>query len=100
MSCSGSHSISRNVNASLLMLQQLTLVGILTWCFNQQYLLFVSTDQCTILTEFSCFLVVFYITTTTYSFTKKYPVDFDNELKIGDVRYDNVFEIKIKVQLF
>ena len=26
----------------------------------------------------------------TYSFTKKYPVDFDVELKIGDVRYDNI----------
>ena len=27
---------------------------------------------------------------STYSFTKKYPVDFDGELKIGDVRYDNM----------
>ena len=23
-------------------------------------------------------------------FKKKYPVDFDDELKIGDVRYDNI----------
>ena len=27
---------------------------------------------------------------STYSFTKKYTVDFDVELKIGDVRYDNM----------
>ena len=31
---------------------------------------------------------------------KKYPVDFDDELKIGDVRYDNTTQIPIKVQLF
>ena len=27
---------------------------------------------------------------TTSSFAKKKPVDFDDELKIGDVRYDNM----------
>ena len=31
------------------------------------------------------------------SFQKKYPVDFDDESKIGDVRYD---DITIKVTLF
>ena len=31
---------------------------------------------------------------------KKKPVDFDDELKIGDVRYDNIIKITIKVQLF
>ena len=31
---------------------------------------------------------------------KKKPVDFDDELKIGDVWYDNMTEITIKVQLF
>ena len=31
---------------------------------------------------------------------KKKPVDFDDELKIGDVRYDNISKITIKVQLF
>ena len=30
----------------------------------------------------------------------KYPVDFDDELKIGDVRYDKMTSITIKVQLF
>ena len=33
-------------------------------------------------------------------YKKKYPVDFDDELKIGDVRYDNMTKITIKVQLF
>ena len=33
-------------------------------------------------------------------FQKKYPVDFDDELKIGDVRYDDMTYITIKVQLF
>ena len=33
-------------------------------------------------------------------FQKKYPVDFDDELKIGDVRYDDMTQITIKVQLF
>ena len=33
-------------------------------------------------------------------FQKKYPVDFDDELKIGDVRYDDMTKITIKVQLF
>ena len=28
---------------------------------------------------------------------KKYPIDFDDELKIGDVRYDNMTKITIKV---
>ena len=36
----------------------------------------------------------------TSSFAKKKPVDFDDELKIGDVRYDNLTKITIKVQLF
>ena len=31
---------------------------------------------------------------------KKNPVDFDSELKIEDVRYDNMTRITIKVQLF
>ena len=31
---------------------------------------------------------------------KKKPVDFDDELKTGDVRYDNLIKITIKVQLF
>ena len=31
---------------------------------------------------------------------KKKPVDFDDELKIGDVRYDNLTKIIMKVQLF
>ena len=31
---------------------------------------------------------------------KKKPVDFDDELKIGDVRYDNMTKITIKQQLF
>ena len=30
----------------------------------------------------------------------KYPVDFDDELKVGDVRYDNMTKITIKQQLF
>ena len=31
---------------------------------------------------------------------QKKPVDFDDELKIGDVRYVNIIKITIKVQLF
>ena len=31
---------------------------------------------------------------------QKKPVDFDDELKIGDVRYDNITKITIKAQLF
>ena len=31
---------------------------------------------------------------------KKNPVDFDDELKIGDVRYKHLTLITIKVQLF
>ena len=31
---------------------------------------------------------------------KKKPVDFDGELKTGDVRYDNLTKITIKQQLF
>ena len=31
---------------------------------------------------------------------QKKPVDFDDELKIGDVWYDNMTKITIKVQLF
>ena len=45
-----------------------------------------------------------YIVTAAYiytsSFAKKKPVDFDDELKIGNVRYDNLTKITIKVQLF
>ena len=37
---------------------------------------------------------------TTSSFAKKKPVDFDGELKTGNVRYDNMTKITIKVQLF
>ena len=38
--------------------------------------------------KFAC---VYYMFKNTYSFTKKkYPVDFDDELKIGDIRYDNM----------
>ena len=36
----------------------------------------------------------------TSSFAKKKPVDFVDELKIGDVRYDNMTKITIKQQLF
>ena len=35
---------------------------------------------------------------STSSFAKKKPVDFDDELKIGDVRYDNMTNITIKQQ--
>ena len=31
---------------------------------------------------------------------KKKPVNFDDELNIGDVRYDNIIKITIKIQLF
>ena len=31
---------------------------------------------------------------------KKKPVDLDDELRIGDVRYDNMIKITFKVQLF
>ena len=31
---------------------------------------------------------------------QKKPVDFDDELKIGDVRHDNITQITIKQQLF
>ena len=38
---------------------------------------------------------------STSSFAKKKkPVDFDDELRIGDVRYDNKIRITFKVQLF
>ena len=36
----------------------------------------------------------------TSLFAKKKPVDFDDELKIGDVRHDNMTKITIKQQLF
>ena len=39
-------------------------------------------------------------TINTSSFAKKKPVDFDDELRIGDVRYDNMIKITFKVQLF
>ena len=38
--------------------------------------------------------------TSTSSFAKKKPVDFDDELRVGDVRYDNMIYITFKVQLF
>ena len=41
-----------------------------------------------------------YYVVSTSSFAKKKPVDFDDELKIGDVRYDNMTKITIKQQLF
>ena len=37
---------------------------------------------------------------TYFLVCKKKPVDFDDELKTGDVRYDNITKITIKVQLF
>ena len=39
-------------------------------------------------------------TLNTSSFAKKRPVDFDDELKIGDVRYKHLTKITINVQLF
>ena len=33
-------------------------------------------------------------------YNKNIRFDFDDKLKIGDVRYDNITEITIKVQLF
>ena len=38
--------------------------------------------------------------TSSFAKKKKKPVDFDGELKTGDVRYDNMTKITIKVQLF
>ena len=44
---------------------------------------------------------IYFLLSTTSSFAKKKkPVDFDDELKIGDVRYDNMTKITIKQQLF
>ena len=40
------------------------------------------------------------IRTSSFAKKKKKPVDFDGELKTGDVRYDNLTKITIKVQLF
>ena len=40
------------------------------------------------------------INTSYFHVCKKKPVDFDDELKIGDVRYVNIIKITIKVQLF
>ena len=62
---------------------------ILTVVSNQKKLQYLSFKEA----EKSDFLV-------TYSFTKKYLVDFDDELKIGDVRYNNMTKITLKVQLF
>ena len=47
-------------------------------------------------------VVIGCLTITAYFLVckKKKPVDFDDELKIGDVRYDNMTKITIKVQLF
>ena len=47
---------------------------------------------------FQSFQVLFY--TSSFAKKKKKPVDFDDELKIGDVWYDNMTKITIKVQLF
>ena len=47
------------------------------------------------------YLIFSYATPTIYFLVcKKKPVDFDDELKIRDVRYDNITKITIKVQLF
>ena len=43
--------------------------------------------------------VHFIIDTSSFS-KKKYPVDFDDELKIGDVRYKHLTKTSIRVQLF
>ena len=51
-------------------------------------------------TEFSTFRHFVLFKLCTSSFAKKKPVDFDDELKIGDVWYDNMTKITIKVQLF
>ena len=45
-------------------------------------------------------LVLAFVKITTSSVAKKKPVDFDDELKIGDVRYDNMTKITIKQQTF
>ena len=43
----------------------------------------------------------YYYQLSTSSFAKKKkPVDFDDELKIGHVRYDHITKITIKQQLF
>ena len=52
------------------------------------------------LKNWTCFSVCICIQKSTSSFENKKPVDFDDELKIGDVRYDNMTKITIKVQLF
>ena len=33
---------------------------------------------------------ILYLITYLLLYKKKYPVDFDDELKIGDIRYDNI----------
>ena len=45
-------------------------------------------------------VAIFQLLTTSSFAKKKKPVDFDDELKIGDVWYDNMTKITIKVQLF
>ena len=45
-------------------------------------------------------LLYIYVVVVLTPLQKKYPVDFDDELKIGDIRYDNITKITIKVQLF
>ena len=45
-------------------------------------------------------IFLFHFATYLLLYKKKYPVDFDDELKIRDVRYDNMTKITIKVQLF
>ena len=35
-------------------------------------------------------MVTIILTTSSFAKKKKKPVDFDGELKIGDVRYDNI----------
>ena len=50
--------------------------------------------------HFSAAMYMIRLLVLTSSFAKKKPVDFDDELKIGDVRYDNMTNITIKQQLF
>ena len=46
------------------------------------------------------FIHQFLLRATYFLVCKKKPVDFDDELRIGDVRYDNMIKITFKVQLF
>ena len=46
----------------------------------------------------SMYVRIYY--TIVLSRLQKKPVDFDDELKVGDVRYDDMTKITIRVQLF